>query len=70
MEATSAIAAISAKNRAGLVRSPGGLLRHMVGAHLKGELHLDRTLFGLADMTADFRARQREATKPDRVEIR
>ncbi len=63
MEATSAIAAISAKNRAGLVRSPGGLLRHMVNAHLKGELRLDRTLFGLADLTESFRGRQREAAK-------
>lgn len=70
MEATSAIAAISAKNRAGLVRSPGGLLRHMVNAHLKGELRLDRTLFGLADLTESFRGRQREAAKPDRVQIR
>lgn len=69
IEATSAIAAISAKNRAGLVRSPGGLLRHMVDAHLKGELRLDRTLFGLADLTKGFRARQQEAVKPDRVQI-
>ncbi len=69
MEATSAIAAISAKNRAGLVRSPGGLLRHMVNAHLKGELRLDRTLFGLADLTESFRKGQREAAKPDRVQI-
>ena len=49
VEATCAIAAISAKHTAGLVRSPGGLLRHMVDAHQKDELRLDRTLFGLAD---------------------
>jgi replication initiation protein RepC len=48
-EAATAIAAISAKNDMGLVRSPGGLLRHMVDAHLGGTLRLDRTLFGLVD---------------------
>lgn len=62
MEATSAIAAISAKHGAGLVRSPGGLLRHMVQAHLEGELRLDRTLFGLADAVGGLGPRRQ--TKP------
>jgi replication initiation protein RepC len=48
-EAATAIAAISAKHGMGLVRSPGGLLRHMVEAYLGGTLRLDRTLFGLVD---------------------
>ena len=48
-EAATAIAAISAKHDAGLVRSPGGLLRYMVDAHQAGTLRLDRTLFGLVD---------------------
>jgi replication initiation protein RepC len=47
--AATAIAAIAAKHQAGLVKSPGGLLRHMVDAHLAGTLRLDRTLFGLID---------------------
>jgi len=48
-ETATAIAAISAKHDAGLVRSPGGLLRYMVDAHQAGTLRLDRTLFGLVD---------------------
>lgn len=50
-ETATAIAAISAKHAMGLVRSPGGLLRHMIDAHLAGTLRLDRTLFGLVDKT-------------------
>jgi replication initiation protein RepC len=49
MEAVSVLAAIAARQAAGNVRSPGGLLRRMVELHLAGELRLDRTLFGLAD---------------------
>lgn len=49
MEAATAIAVIAAKHEIGLVRSPGGLLRHMVEAHLEGTLRLDKTLFGLLD---------------------
>lgn len=49
MEAVTALAVISARHGAGKVRSPGGLLRRMVELHQSGELHLDRTLFGLAD---------------------
>jgi replication initiation protein RepC len=57
-EAATAIAAISAKNDMGLVRSPGGLLRHMVDAHLTGNLRLDRTLFGLVDKAGGIPARK------------
>ena len=49
IEAATAIAAIAAKHDAGLIRSPGGLLRHMVDAHQNSSLRLDRTLFGLLD---------------------
>ena len=48
-EAVVALAAIAARHERGLVRSPGGLLRHLVDAHREGTLRLDRTLFGLAD---------------------
>ncbi len=48
-EAITVLAAICARHAAGKVRSPGGLLRRMVELHQKGELRLDRTLFGLAD---------------------
>ena len=48
-KAITALAAISARHAAGKVRSPGGLLRRMVELHQRGELRLDRTLFGLAD---------------------
>ena len=44
-----AIAAIAARHEAGEVRSPGGLLRRMVQLYERGELRLDRTLYGLAD---------------------
>ena len=44
-----AIAAIAARHEAGEVRSPGGLLRRMVQLFERGELRLDRTLYGLAD---------------------
>ncbi|MBO1360188.1 replication protein C [Acetobacter sacchari] len=43
------IAAISARSDAGEVRSPGGMLRAMIGRHLAGTLALDRTLYGLAE---------------------
>jgi len=48
-EAITALAAISARQAAGKVRSPGGLLRRMVELHQTGTLRLDRTLFGLAE---------------------
>jgi replication initiation protein RepC len=57
-EAATAIAAISAKHDMGLVRSPGGLLRHMIDAHLTGTLRLDRTLFGLVDKAGGIPARK------------
>jgi len=44
-----AVAAIAARHEAGQVRSPGGLLRKMVELNDRGELRLDRTLYGLAD---------------------
>jgi replication initiation protein RepC len=48
-EAVTMLAAISARHDAGDVKSPGGLMRRMVELHERGELRLDRTLFGLAD---------------------
>lgn len=48
-EAVTMLAAISARHAAGDVKSPGGLMRRMVELHERGELRLDRTLFGLAD---------------------
>jgi len=48
-EAVTVLAVISAHHAAGKVRSPGGLLRAMVGLHQAGKLRLDRTLFGLAE---------------------
>lgn len=44
------VAVIAAKHERGLIRSPGGVLRAMVSRHQSGELHLDRTLYGLADL--------------------
>lgn len=44
------VAVIAAKAERGLIRSPGGVLRAMVSRHQSGELHLDRTLYGLADL--------------------
>ncbi len=55
MEAVTTLAVISARHDAGKVRSPGGLLRRMVELHQSGDLHLDRTLFGLAE---EFGARR------------
>ncbi|SCX35845.1 replication initiation protein RepC [Agrobacterium rosae] len=48
-EAVTMLAAIWARYTAGDVKSPGGLMRKMVELHERGELRLDRTLFGLAD---------------------
>lgn len=69
-EAATAIAAISAKHDAGLVRSPGGLLRHMVEAHQAGTLHLDRTLFGLVDKAGGLRsAGQRKTCRQNAASV-
>jgi replication initiation protein RepC len=43
-----AIGTIAAKQAAGQVRNPAGYLRRMVERHRAGDLHLDRTLHGLA----------------------
>jgi replication initiation protein RepC len=56
--AATVIAAISAKHDAGAVKSPGGLLRHMVDAHVSGSLRLDRTLFGLVDKAGGIEGRK------------
>ena len=47
MEAVAALAVIATRHAAGKVGSPGGLLRKMVELHTKGELRLDKSLFGL-----------------------
>jgi replication initiation protein RepC len=44
-----AVAVIAARYEAGEVRSPGGLLRKMIDLHDRGELRMDRSLYGLAD---------------------
>lgn len=44
-----ALGTVLAKHEAGLVRNPGGYLRRMLEKHQEGDLHLDRTLHGLAD---------------------
>ncbi len=46
-EAVTMLAAICARHAAGDVKSLGGLMRRMVELHERGELRLDRTLFGL-----------------------
>jgi replication initiation protein RepC len=63
--AATAIAAISAKHQAGMVRSPGGLLRHMVDAHLGGTLRLDRTLFGLIDKVGGIEGNRKQKRSVD-----
>ena len=61
VEATLAVAAIAAKHGQGKVALPGGYLRKMVQAHQDGRLHLDRTLFGLAQ---GLRAAAQEGAAP------
>lgn len=46
-ETAVAVAVISARQAEGKIRSPGGYLRGMIEKQLKGELHLDRTLYGM-----------------------
>ncbi|WP_229707559.1 replication initiation protein RepC [Bombella mellum] len=46
-EAAVAIAVISARQAEGRIRSPGGYLRAMIDRQLRGELNLDRTLYGM-----------------------
>ncbi|WP_282803146.1 plasmid replication protein RepC [Bombella apis] len=46
-ETAVAIAVISARQAEGRIRSPGGYLRAMIDRQLKGDLHLDRTLYGM-----------------------
>ena len=52
-EAAVAVAAITGRHLQGKVDCPGGLLRHMIKLHNKGELRLDRTLRGLAARLAE-----------------
>jgi replication initiation protein RepC len=47
MGAVGALAVVATRHAAGKVRSPGGLLRKMVELHQRGELWLDKSLFGL-----------------------
>ena len=44
------VAVIAALHDTGRVKTAGGLLRAMVARHLTGQLNLDRTLFGLAEV--------------------
>ena len=46
-ETAIAIAIISARQAEGKIKSPGGYLRAMIDRQLKGELNLDRTLYGM-----------------------
>ncbi len=59
-----AVAAIAARHEAGQVRSPGGLLRKMVELNDRGELRLDRTLYGLADKLAAVGGQDAPARRP------
>lgn len=52
--ACAALVVIAHKTASNKVSSPGGYLRKMVERHLAGELHLDKTLFGIVD-EAGFR---------------
>ena len=49
MEAVTLVAVAAAKHATGAVEKPNAWLRAMVRRHVEGELHLDRTLLGLAD---------------------
>jgi replication initiation protein RepC len=69
IEAATAVAAISAKHLAGLVRSPGGLLRHMVSAHQNGALQLDRTLLGLLDKAGRGHRRSAKVISPQQENL-
>ena len=59
-----AIAAIAARHQAGEVRSPGGLLRKMVELNDRGELRLDRTLYGLADRIEGVSRLEKRGSRP------
>lgn len=45
--------AVAARHHRGQVRSAGGLFTHMVAIAKRGELHLDRTFFGLIEKEHD-----------------
>lgn len=47
--ACAALTVIAHKSARHQISSPGGYLRKMVERHLAGELHLDRTLFGIVE---------------------
>ena len=69
-----AIAAIAARHEVGEVRSPGGLLRRMIELHERDELHLDRTLYGLAarsnaDPEPAYRGRPAPVTDGNRMKL-
>ena len=49
MEAVTLVAVAAAKHATGTIEKPNAWLRAMVRRHTDGELHLDRTLFGLTD---------------------
>lgn len=49
MEAIAVLAVIATRHARGEVRSPERLLRKMVELHGRGELRLDKSLFGLMD---------------------
>lgn len=49
-ETAVAIAVISARHSEGKIKSAGGYLRGMIEKQLAGELHLDRTLYGMTRM--------------------
>lgn len=43
------VAVIAARHERGEVRNPGGYMRAMINRQVSGELHLDRSLYGLSD---------------------
>ena len=59
-----ALGTVLAKHEAGLIRNPGGYLRRMLEKHQEGDLHLDRTLHGLADTVSRTGAPTRASRGP------
>ena len=60
MEAIATLAVIATRHARGEVRSPEALLRKMVELHGRGELRLDRSLFGLMESPHEGRRRDKK----------
>jgi len=64
------LAAICARDAAGDVKSLAGLMRRMVELHERGELRLDRTLFGLPRCSPRGRVQAGPAPAQSRKEVK